>query len=314
MLVTGSIRSGTTWVGGMLALAPGTEIVHEPFNPSTGPGVFPAPARTPLLYLCDENEAPYRAALERTLGFRYGHLRQLSSVRSRDDLVGATRDARRFAAARRHGARPIVKDALAVLSAEWMASRFDARVVMLVRHPAAVVSSIVRLGWQIACPWLFLVQPLLLRDRLARFEDDLMRMAEQPATLLDQAILFWRVVYGTVYERWADNPEWIVRRHEDIAADPDAGFRDLYEQLDLGYSDGVRAQILRHSAPGNPVEWSHPHDVRLDSRAGIGRWQTRLTDDEIARVRAGTEDVWRHFYGDEDWGALAQAEMLDRAS
>jgi hypothetical protein len=314
VLVTGSIRSGTTWVGGMLALAPGTEIVHEPFNPSTGPGVFPGLPRTPLLYLCDENGGPYGEALERTLGFRYGHLRQLTATRSRDDLVGATRDARRFAAARRSAARPIVKDALAVLSAEWMAARFDARVVMLVRHPAAVVSSIVRLGWQIACPWLFLEQPLLLRDRLAGFEDELVRASSRAMTLLDQAILFWRVVYGTVYERWVRNPDWLVRRQEDIAADPDRGFRELYAALDLDYTDGVRAQILRHSAPGNPVEWSAPHDVRLDSRAGIGRWQTRLTDDEIARVRAGTGDVCRHFYGDEDWDVRSEAELLDRAS
>jgi hypothetical protein len=314
VLVTGAIRSGTTWVGGMLALAPGTEIVHEPFNQGTGPGVFGVNLRFPLEYVCEENEQPYLAALERTLAFRYGYRRQLAVVRSRADLVVSARDARRFAAARRSAARPIVKDALAVLSAEWIAARFDAQVVMLVRHPAAFVSSILRLEWDLGFPWVFLEQPLLRRDRLAAYEADIHALAARPSTLLEQAILFWRVVYGTLHEQSRWHPEWLIRRHEDLAADPDAAFRELYATLDLEYTEAVRQQILAHSAPGNPVEWSSPHDVRLDSRGGLGRWKHRLSDEQIVKIRDASEDVWRHYYSAADWGAYGRGEGVERAS
>ena len=40
ILVTGAHRSGTTWVGKMLALAPGVGYVHEPFNPRFSAGRF----------------------------------------------------------------------------------------------------------------------------------------------------------------------------------------------------------------------------------------------------------------------------------
>ena len=42
ILVTGAHRSGTTWVGKMLALAPGIGYVHEPFSPRTPVGMSPA--------------------------------------------------------------------------------------------------------------------------------------------------------------------------------------------------------------------------------------------------------------------------------
>jgi hypothetical protein len=39
ILVTGAHRSGTTWVGRMLALVPGVEYIHEPFNPVGPAGI-----------------------------------------------------------------------------------------------------------------------------------------------------------------------------------------------------------------------------------------------------------------------------------
>lgn len=46
ILVTGSRRSGSTWVGNVLSLAAGTGYVHEPFNTKTRQGIcaarFPA--------------------------------------------------------------------------------------------------------------------------------------------------------------------------------------------------------------------------------------------------------------------------------
>ena len=45
VLVTGSPRSGSTWVGNVLALAPGAGYIHEPFNRRHPPGLCRAPRR-----------------------------------------------------------------------------------------------------------------------------------------------------------------------------------------------------------------------------------------------------------------------------
>ena len=39
ILVTGTHRSGSTWVGNVLGLAPGTGYVHEPFHCRCQPGI-----------------------------------------------------------------------------------------------------------------------------------------------------------------------------------------------------------------------------------------------------------------------------------
>ena len=57
----------------------------------------------------------------------------------------------------------------AVFSAEWFARQMGFRVVVIVRHPLAVVSSRKRLGWRFDLDEL-LAQPLLLRDWLTPIE------------------------------------------------------------------------------------------------------------------------------------------------
>ena len=119
ILVTGAHRSGTTWVGRMLALAPGVAYIHEPFNPRTAAGLSPARFDRYFTVVTSENEARYRPGLEQTLGLRYGLGAQLRSraARGRPDpratLARSTQPP--------IGERPLVKDPIALLSAEWLA-------------------------------------------------------------------------------------------------------------------------------------------------------------------------------------------------
>ena len=42
ILITGSPRSGTTWIGKMIASAPSVGYIHEPFNPAHNTGICAA--------------------------------------------------------------------------------------------------------------------------------------------------------------------------------------------------------------------------------------------------------------------------------
>ncbi len=59
ILVTGAHRTGTTWVGKMLAAGPGTAYISEPLNVLHRPGVLSAPVQHWYTYICSENEAQY---------------------------------------------------------------------------------------------------------------------------------------------------------------------------------------------------------------------------------------------------------------
>ncbi|HSC50040.1 MAG TPA: sulfotransferase [Gaiellaceae bacterium] len=300
ILVTGAHRSGTTWVGKMLALAPGVGYVHEPFSPRTPNGLSPAGFRRYYTVVTIENEDRYRPGIERSLELRYDLGAQLRSVRSWRDVARIPRDYRRLRDWRRNGRRPLMKDPIALLSSEWLAATFDLDVVVLIRHPAAFAASLKRLGWRHSFATFF-DERGRLPDVVAPYEAEIRAQAERPGDAVAQAALLWRLLYNAVDGYRERHPDWTFLRHEDASLDPVGTFEWLYERLGLELTPAARAEIARASAPENPAELSSPHAVELDSAASLGRWRGDLTPDEVETLRERTRDVWPRFYSDEDW-------------
>ncbi len=67
VLVTGSHRSGTTWVGTILAAHQNAEYIHEPLNVSDGPAPMRRVVQNSYTYICRRNESAILPALERVL-------------------------------------------------------------------------------------------------------------------------------------------------------------------------------------------------------------------------------------------------------
>jgi hypothetical protein len=225
ILVTGSHRSGSTWVGRTLALSPRVAYIHEPFHVERGRAGDGLPVHRWFTYVCEENGAAFEGAIEHLLD----------------------RAARAGAAA--GDARPLIKDPFAVFSAAWFASRFRTRNVVVIRHPAAFAGSLKATGW--THPFAdFLDQPLLMRDHLAASAGRIMRFAREPHDIVDQAALLWSLVYGAVARYQDMFPGWIYVRHEDLTRDPVSEFRHLFAALDLEFTDAMARTIeVRAVAP-----------------------------------------------------------------
>ncbi|HSS80517.1 MAG TPA: sulfotransferase [Gaiellaceae bacterium] len=299
ILVTGAHRSGTTWVGKMLALAPGVAYVHEPFSPRTPKGLSPAGFARYFTVVTSENEGRYRAGLERSLALRYDLSAQLRSAQSWRDVVRIPRDYRRLRSNRQSGRRPLMKDPIALLSAEWLAETFGMDVVVLVRHPAAFAASLKRLGWKHS--FATFIQDGRVPEVVRPYEAEIREQAERPGEILAQAALLWRLLYNAVDGYRERHPNWAFVRHEDASLDAAGTFERLYERLGLELTPSARAEIKRASASENPAELTTPHAVELDSAASLGRWRGDLTDEEIETLRERTRDVWPRFYSDEAW-------------
>lgn len=300
ILVTGAPRSGTTWVGQMLACAPNVGYIHEPFNLTTDAGISGRPFSHFFQYVTAENEARYAPHLERTLRFSYDLRRQLPTVRSPRAVARTARDLLAFTRARMTRARPLVKDPIAIFSAGWLADRFEMDVVVTIRHPAAFVASFKRLGWRHDFSS-FLDEPQLLADYLGPFEAEIRSFAEDPRDTVDELILLWRLVYQTVTCYRSERPEWAFVRHEDLSIDPVERFQELYRALGLEFTSTARSAIAEHSSAENPGQLEKTHAVRLDSRASLGGWRRVLADEEIERIREGVSDVSPAFYAADEW-------------
>jgi hypothetical protein len=302
ILVTGAHRSGTTWVGKMLAASRQVAYVSEPLNVWHRPGVMFAPIQRWYTYICPENEASYLDALQDTLRLRYHLWAEVRSLTSMKDLLRMGRDAAIFWSGWVLHKRVLLKDPFAVFSVPWFKERLGCAVVVVVRHPAAFVSSLVRLGWSFDFADL-LEQPLLMRDWLEAFRSEMVRVKDLPQDIIEQASLLWKVIYHTVWVMKAHMQDILLIRHEDLSAEPVEGFGRLYHALGLEFHERARRTVMQSSSAENPSEASlrKVHSVWLDSRASVHNWKRRLSREDIERVRRLTEEVACHYYSQEEW-------------
>jgi len=300
ILVTGTHRSGTTWVGKMLAADAMTAYVSEPLNVLHRPGVFRVKVDHWYQYICEDNGSEYLPAFQDLLEFDYYLWDEIRSLRSRKDFLRMGRDFVIFYNALMRGQRALLKDPFAVFSTPWFAKNLKSRIVITVRHPAAFASSLKRLDWFFDFQDL-LDQPLLMRDHLERYREEMKSIRADD--IIGQSALLWKLIYCVVHETQEQHPDFIVVRHEDLSRDPLAGYRDLYQKLDLEFTPRVEKAILSSSSSENPVELSRKkvHGFKLDSRANIAVWKKRLSAEEIDRIRSMTEEISALYYSDAEW-------------
>jgi hypothetical protein len=302
ILVTGAHRSGTTWVGKVLAADPKVAYISEPLNVWHRPGVMRIPIQYWYTYICQENENVFYPAFMETLSYRYHIGSEMISLRSIKDIFRMGRDCSVFLRGRIFNQRPLLKDPFAVFSAEWFARRLGCAVVCVVRHPAAFVSSLIRLKWPFDLSDL-LNQPLLMRDWLEPFRGEIESLLAKPRDAIAQGSLLWKMIYQAVYGLKEQNPDFNLIRHEELSLDPINGFKNLYGSLELEYTSKVEEAIVALSRTGNPGEVSTKaaHAVRLDSQANLKNWKRRLSLEEITHVRRISEPVACLYYSDQDW-------------
>lgn len=298
------MRSGTTWVGRMLCAGGRLSYISEPLNPHH-PGIFRLPVTYNYTYISSENEHDFLPTFRDAVALRSRPFKELSSVRRPADVrrVGLTSlEMLRGRIARRPA---LFKDPHALFSALWFADRLGCRVVVCVRHPAAVVSSHVRLGWRPPLSQLR-AQSALMRDWLEPAEKELAAAVLDPSVgrdpLQGNAVL-WKIIHRTISTYAERRPDFTIVRHEDLSNHPPEAYESLYAQLDLPFDDRAAAQIEAASSQRNPSELAvkDPHRTRLDSRSNVGNWHKRLTPRDVELIREIVEPVSSEWYDDSDW-------------
>jgi hypothetical protein len=282
ILVTGMHRSGTTWLGRMLCASGRLIDVQEPLNTSNRLTVLEARVPDWYAYISESNEDPYLRAYRDAAAFRLHPLWDLKRIRfgfHRDPFRVARRWGN-FLIGRAQGRRLLIKDPFAVFSLPWFSRRVGCQVVVVVRHPAAVVSSLKERGWWFDFADL-LRQPHLMTEKLGRYEGEMKRALDNPDDVIGQGSLLWRMVYESVSDDQELGLDLHVVRHEDLTADPGREYAALYGRLDLPFTERVRETVAR------------------SARRAV--WQSRLTAAELARIKTLTHDVWPKHYDDGDW-------------
>lgn len=306
ILVTGSHRSGTTWVGRMLCASGEAYYIHEPFNMgNVGPRWVPRGFPYWFYHIPPAGDnTPYVNDLRRVIELRYPLLRNVAQIHSLRHCGRMGRDYSLSLIARVYRKRPLIKDPISLFSVEWYAERFGMRVIVMIRHPLGSASSLKRLNWQFDFTnWA--KQDKLMEHLLSPFRDQILDYAQDKhRDIIDQAILMWNAMYSVVQRYQQAHPDRMFVKHEQLTLNASEEFRKLCQYCALTWNRAAKAVIAAYSDEKNVKEVS-PNDsgiIRRDSKATVETWKQRLTKKEVERVRIGTKKIASLFYGDEKWG------------
>jgi hypothetical protein len=296
VLLVGSPRSGSTWVGEVLGHASDVRFVSEPDNETQHPFAVRAKAglgRWPVLDAGDRAPEDYETLWDLALA---GMTQRRSPAWAAGKILlkGAGREELRVAfgpdggfsprlrsvrALARKPKRPspagtvLVKSVHAPLALEWIAARWRPRVLLVRRHPLNIIASWNGLGWG----GLRIDLHPLVRERYV--EPLGIRPLDEGCSQLEVAT--WQIGMFTVALEAAAtrHPEWQVVSHEELCADPEGGFSQLCTMLDLSWNEAARRFLAASNRPGTGTTTLRVAAEQPD------RWRSRLDAQQVRAVR-----------------------------
>ncbi len=239
ILVTGLHRSGTTWLGKAMAQHEDCTVLHEPLNFGFGvnsvPGWYPAAEslteRAQISRLVDDivsGRARYKTTRRESDSPLKALLRKISG--GPDNLAYRR-------AIKRKARNLVLKDPFCMRLALLLAREHGFRGIILMRHPAAWLTSLKRMGWDIP----------------ADVFPDLPMQSPASRTKIGFAHdvgLFWRKMYeyATIEEKSSEGNLKIFR-HEDLCVEPvQTGVR-VFSHVGLTMTDTVK-RFLQETTSG----------------------------------------------------------------
>ncbi|PSR17472.1 hypothetical protein C8255_12515 [filamentous cyanobacterium CCP3] len=202
----------------MIAKSKEVHYIHEPFNINKTLGLGCCRAKFPYWYtrVCLENEHLYFSAINDTLNFRYNALTALQNIAHPFQIRDVIKDYLQFRSSKFQKLRPLLKDPLALFSAEWLSLKFNADILVLIRHPAAFVSSIKRKHWEFPFDH-FLKQTSLMESLPEYLQLEVKDYTETPQDIIHQASLVWKICHFQISQYIIQYPEWLFLKHENLS-------------------------------------------------------------------------------------------------
>ena len=318
ILITGSHRSGTTWVGNIIRNLPRIYYLHEPLTPnSITRGLFnteiwykyydPKKEYENIETILNElfsGSYPFKAMFNFKNSLPHTDYRNPNGINDgKIDLkyfkwrINAYIDSKRL---NKKEIIPLIKDPIALTAAEWIHQKWNSKNVILIRHPAAFVSSLIRLNWRFNFEN-FTKQPDLIDRFLGPYRS---QINNPPKDFISEASLIWTCITKIIIEYQKLYPNWLYIRHEDLSYDPIKEYELLFEKLKLQFSNEVKKVIHSSSNFSNPSEVANSkvvHQLQRNSRDNIKNWKKRLNNKDINKVRDLTEHLSQSFYSEKDW-------------
>lgn len=252
VLLAGTVRSGTTWTSAVINYNNAYRYMFEPFYPD----LECCNHFRPRPFLLPENRDP--VLLTQAGAIFSGRVRH-----QRVDQFNKRTLCR----------KRLIKVIHCNLMLKWIRTHFpEMKIVLLVRHPCAVVHSLLRLGWDPALKHL-LCQENLMSGILSPFRTEM----ERAASPFEEHLFLWCAETYVALQQLAPDDACLVF-YEQLCENPEAEIARMFAFLGQRYDRRVLAQLKL------PSPLSRPDSTIITGGSLIDSWRAGITAEQLARA------------------------------
>ncbi|HEU5139905.1 MAG TPA: sulfotransferase [Bacillales bacterium] len=311
IMLSGLPRSGTTWTSDVLKQADDIFYMHEPDNERLY-------LKTLLLkdevhrypYLKKGQEAPLYHKLwkdlfeshsyaemfpskyevnayeiEETLGKKSGEVHDSFFKFTDESAKDKTLKKRIDHRVKPPNKRLFIKSIYNMLALDWLEEQFNCNQVVIIRHPANVISSYLKLKFPDSARNIF-SQEALVND----YFGDIMPEIEKRTDVVEEMAAQIGGIYSVLEKQLESHPNWILLRHEELCENPVQQFKELYGQLGLKWTKEVKKYIVDANEPGKGFK------AKRVASEEIQKYKKLLSEEQISKIREVYELFGNPFY------------------
>lgn len=279
--LSGSGRSGTTWLGQVLAANPGSAFLYEPlhswfasFPEDLSPAITDASDR-PYIRVGSSNPSWTRYIARVLEGRGFTRRTLLSGVPARQRPRAIWRALA--------GNRLVIKEIRSNLMLDWLTSTFGVRVILITRHPCAVVASQAARNWGTKRNVLdsFFSQPEFVEDHLRGDLHHLNR--DNLDTGLKRLAARWAIENRVALETARNNDMVLPVAYERLVLNSRSELEKIFDFLNWPIDRRGWCAIERQ------LNRAGKDQPSVDGR--LSRWRTWLQPREIDDILAVTRSL-----------------------
>lgn len=280
ILVTGAARSGTTWLGDLIAAQLPSRIMFEPFNPHL---VKEYRQFQYFQYMRPEEEN--QALYDYSRSIFTGEIRNRWIDHKNEQFLPRYR---------------VIKEIRANLILKWLQTRFpEVPILFLIRHPCAVVLSRMELQWATDSdidP--FLAQRNLVEDHLSQYHE----LIQNATSDEEKHAIIW-CVSNLVPLRQFEHNELNLIYYENLCVHADRELPRVFEMIGQQYQPSARQRIDR------PSMTTREASAIVRGTDKITRWQNILNASQVDRILGVVRAFGlNHLYGESSLPLAATQE------
>lgn len=255
ILVAGTARSGTTWLGDLISSQIPSRILFEPFNPHLVPEYK---GFHYFQYMRPGTENPaFQAFAQRVFS---GAIRNRWIDRQNERIFSEVR---------------LIKEIRANLALKWLRDHFpDTPILFLIRHPCAVVLSRMELGWatdsDIAS---FLLQSDLVEDQLASY----MSLIGSLRNIEEKHAAIWSISNLVPLKQFKPGEVKVIF-YENLCTQPEIELPGIFKAIGYDHANLVLDKINR------PSQTTRNVSAVVAGEDKIKIWRNKLRHSQIDNI------------------------------